>query len=134
MAFIYFRSKNLRIPYLLAAFISILLGLASRKYSYLIPLFLANNAGDTIWAMMVYFGFRFLFVKKSQSLSVLLSFLFSFGIEFSQMYQGELINQIRSTLLGALILGQGFLTADLLRYTTGIIIAAVLDKMYKRYI
>lgn len=134
MTFIYFRSKNLRIPYLLAAFISILLGLASRKYSHLIPLFLANNAGDAIWAMMVYFGFRFLLVKKSQSLSVLLSFLFSFGIEFSQMYQGELINQIRGTFLGALILGKGFLTADLLRYTTGIIIAAVLDKMYKRYI
>jgi glycopeptide antibiotics resistance protein len=134
MTFIHLRSGNLRIPYLLAAFISILLGLASRKYSHLIPLFLANNAGDTIWAMMVYFGFRFLFVKKSQSLSVLLSFLFSFGIEFSQMYQGEMINQIRGTLLGALILGKGFLTADLLRYTTGIIIAAVFDKMYKRYI
>ena len=79
--------------------------------------------------MMVYFGFRFLLVRKSQLQPSTLSFLFSFGIEFSQLYQEDWINQIRGSLLGALILGKGFLTVDLIRYTAGIIIASVLDKV-----
>nr|WP_255507933.1 DUF2809 domain-containing protein [Lysinibacillus sp. BW-2-10] len=119
----------LRLIYLLAAVVTIVLGLASRKYSLLLPEFVAQYAGDLLWAMMIYFGFCFLFVRKSIRTALLLSFLFSFGIEFSQLYQEEWINQIRNTTLGALILGKGFLTIDLLRYTGGIIVATVIDKV-----
>jgi glycopeptide antibiotics resistance protein len=121
--------KQLRRTYFVAVVITILLGLASRKFSHLLFSFLAENAGDVLWAMMVYFGFRFLFLKKSMLTAIFLSFLFSFGIEFSQLYQEDWINQIRGTLLGALILGKGFLTVDLIRYTTGIVIASSLDRV-----
>jgi glycopeptide antibiotics resistance protein len=125
-------SKNeshnpLRRTYFYAVVITILLGLASRKFSYLLFSFLAENAGDVLWAMMVYFGFRFLFLKKRLVTANFLSFLFSFGIEFSQLHQEDWINQIRGTLLGALVLGKGFLTVDLIRYTTGILLASSLD-------
>jgi glycopeptide antibiotics resistance protein len=119
----------LRRTYFIAVIITILLGLASRKYSRLLFSFLAENAGDVLWAMMVYFGFRFLFLKKSMVTAVLFSFVFSFGIEFSQLYQEDWINQIRGTILGALILGKGFLTVDLIRYTIGIVIASTLDRV-----
>ncbi|MEH6996518.1 DUF2809 domain-containing protein [Neobacillus drentensis] len=118
---------QLRRTYFVAVIITILLGLASRKFGYLLFSFLAENAGDVLWAMMVYFGFRFLFWKKSMLTDIFLSILFSFVIEFSQLYQEEWINQIRGTLLGALILGKGFLTVDLIRYTAGIVIASSLD-------
>lgn len=121
--------RNMRIGYLIAVIITIILGLASRKWSLLLPSFVAQNAGDMLWAMMVYFGFRLLLVRKSTLSAIWLSFLFSFGIEFSQLYQGDWINQIRGTTLGALILGKGFLVEDLVRYTVGIIIATVLDKV-----
>lgn len=123
------RYRNMRIAYILAVFITILLDLASRKFSDLLLLFVAENGGNLLWAMMVYFGFRYLLVRKSLLTAILLSFSFSFGIEFSQLYQADWINQIRGTLLGALILGQGFLTVDLIRYASGIMIATVLDKM-----
>jgi hypothetical protein len=123
------RYRNMRRAYIIAVVITILLGLASRKYSHLLLLFAAQNAGDVLWAMMVYFGFRFLLVRKSLLTAIWLSFSFSFGIEFSQLYQADWINQIRGTLLGALILGNGFLTVDLIRYTAGIMIATVLDKV-----
>ncbi|WP_326161076.1 DUF2809 domain-containing protein [Neobacillus niacini] len=113
----------------MAVVITILLGLASRKFSHLLFPFLAENAGDVLWAMMVYYGFRFLLVKKRMLTAIILSFLFSFGIEFSQLYQADWINHIRGTLLGALILGKGFLTEDLIRYTTGIIIGASFDRV-----
>ncbi len=120
--------RNMRIAYLMAIVSTILLGLSSRKWGLLLLPFVAQNAGDALWAMMVYFGFRFLLVRKSTRTAIWLSFVFSFGIEFSQLYQGDWMNEIRGTLLGALILGKGFLAVDLIRYTTGIIIATVLDK------
>ncbi len=126
--------RNMRISYVIAVIITILLGLSSRQFGYLLPAFLARNTGDALWAMMVYFGFRFFLVKKNQLLVILLSFFFSFGIEFSQLYQAVWINQIRSTVLGALILGKGFLIVDLIRYAAGIFIAAVLDKITRKYI
>lgn len=122
------RYINRRMAYIIAIIVTILLGLASRKYSQLLPLFVAQNAGDVLWAMMVFFGFRFLLVSRTFFTAILLSFTFSFGIEFSQVYQADWINQIRGTFLGALILGKGFLIVDLIRYTIGITIAAVLDK------
>ncbi len=127
-------SKNvshdqLKKSYFIAVVITILLGLASRKLGHLLFSFLAENAADVLWAMMVYFGFRFLFLKKSMLTAIFLSFLFSFGIEFSQLYQEDWINRIRGTLLGALILGKGFLTVDLIRYTTGIVMASSLDRL-----
>nr|WP_246010321.1 DUF2809 domain-containing protein [Bacillus yapensis] len=119
--------------YFIAVVLVIILGLASRKYSNFLPTFLAENAGDTLWAMMVYFGFRLLFVGKRILTAVSLSFLFSFGIEFSQLYQADWINQLRATILGALILGKGFLLVDLIRYTVGIVLAAFLDKLSLKY-
>ncbi len=123
----------MRIAYSVAIVITILLGLASRKWSLLLLSFVAQNAGDILWAMMLYFGFRLLLVRKSTLTAISLSFFFSFGIEFSQLYQEDWINQIRGTTLGALILGKGFLAEDLVRYTVGIIIATVLDKMALKF-
>jgi len=125
--------RNMRIAYLIAIVITILLGLASRKWSILLPSFVAQNAGDMLWAMMVYFGFRLLLVRKSTLTAIWFSFLFSFGIEFSQLYQENWINQIRGTTLGALILGKGFLAEDLVRYSVGIIVASVLDKVTLKF-
>lgn len=129
-----FRYRNMRIAYLIAAVITIFLGLASRKYSYSLSPFVAQNAGDVIWAMMIYFGFRFLLVRKHIIIAIWLSLFFSFAIEFSQLYQGNWIKQIRGTFFGALIFGKGFLLVDLLRYTIGIILATFLDKVSLAFI
>ena len=119
--------KTTRFMYFIAIFLCIILGLSSRMYSSNLPPFIAQNAGDALWAMMVYFGFRFLLVQKSMRIAITLSLLFSFGIEFSQLYQSDWINQIRNTTIGALILGKGFLLIDLVRYTIGILLAAFVD-------
>jgi glycopeptide antibiotics resistance protein len=121
--------RTIRFGYLVAVVLTILFGLASRKFSQLLPVFVAENAGDALWAMMVYFGFRFLIIRRSLRTAIILSLLFSYSIEFSQLYQASWINHLRSTLLGSLILGKGFLTVDLFRYTAGIIFATFLDRL-----
>ncbi|WP_226671599.1 DUF2809 domain-containing protein [Metabacillus litoralis] len=118
-----------RTNYIFAIFITIILGLASREFSYIFPSIITQNAGDILWAMMSYYGFRFLLIRKNLHISFWFSLIFCFIIEFSQLYQADWINFLRSNLIGALILGKGYLTIDLIRYTTGIIIATVLDKL-----
>ncbi|WP_309145332.1 ribosomal maturation YjgA family protein [Paenibacillus mendelii] len=54
--------------------------------------------------------------------------LFCLFIECSQLYQAGWINDIRATVIGALILGKGFLAVDLVRYAAGIGAAYGLDR------
>lgn len=116
-----------RMSYLLGILSSVLLGLLSRNLGAALPAFLTDHAGDALWAMMVYFGFRFLLPNKPLGLSVFLGACFCYAIELSQAYQADWINAIRSTTIGALVLGRGFLWIDLIRYTVGIFIASAID-------
>lgn len=116
-----------RIVYGLTVVVVMLLGLSSRKFSTSLPPFVADHFGDALWAAMVYFGLRFLFVEKSPRYTALVSLLFCFAIEFSQLYQAPWLNQIRQSTLGALVLGKGFLTIDLLRYFAGVLLAWLAD-------
>ncbi|NRF91704.1 DUF2809 domain-containing protein [Paenibacillus frigoriresistens] len=121
---------NSRIKYFLAIITSVVLGLSSRTFSGLIPHFITKHAGDVLWASMVYFGFRFIFIKRSLIWAAGTSVIFSFAIEFSQLYQAEWIVEIRNTVIGSLILGRGYVTVDLFRYVIGIIIAFWIDKFW----
>lgn len=118
-----------RTNYLVAAFFMVALGLFSRRFSNLLPDFISQHAGDMLWSMMIYFGFRFLLGGKKILLAMVGSILFCFGIEFSQLYQADWINELRNSTMGALILGRGFLVVDLVRYLSGIAIACLVDKL-----
>ncbi|WP_149094614.1 DUF2809 domain-containing protein [Paenibacillus terrae] len=121
-----------RAMYLAAVLVAILLGLGSRAFSSRLPEFVANHFGDALWACMIYFGLRMLWVERRLSVALWGSLLFCFAIEFSQMYQAPWINSIRATTLGGLVLGKGFLTADLIRYTVGIAVSWTLDEGCQR--
>lgn len=121
-----------RVACLLLTLLIMCLGLISRKYINYLPSFLGKYVGDTLWATMVYLGVAFIFNKFSIRKITILSLIFSYGIEISQLYQGDWINEIRSTLIGALILGHGFLFSDLICYTVGIFIGIIIDKLIFR--
>jgi hypothetical protein len=104
-----------RLTYIISALLVIVAGLLSRSIAG-IPLWV----GDVLWALMVYLAVRALFINIPLKQVVLISLLFCFCIEFSQLYQAAWINRIRQTLPGRLILGQGFLWGDLLAYMVGI--------------
>lgn len=104
--------------------ITIILGLLSRHFKFL-PLFI----GDILWATMVYFIMRFLFIVKPVRFNVIAALLFCFAIEFSQLYKAPWINELRHTLFGRLVLGEGFLWSDLLCYLFGVGIGTGLEKI-----
>lgn len=78
-------------------------------------------------ALMVYLGLGFLFSKSKIRYVAVGAIIFSYGIELSQLYQGQWINAIRGTTLGGLILGYGFLFSDLICYTLGIVIGVIFE-------
>ncbi|GAB2988238.1 DUF2809 domain-containing protein [Mucilaginibacter puniceus] len=112
-----------RITWFVIICITILLGLASRYFS-IIPLFV----GDILWATMVYFIVRFLFINKPASFIATVSLLFSFAIEFSQIYKAPWIDNIRPTLFGRLVLGATFNWGDMVCYTVGVGIGVLVEK------
>ena len=72
---------------------------------------------------MVFFIVRLLLVKVKPLKIALFALLLCYAIECSQLYQAEWIIEIRKTLLGRYVLGEGFLWSDLLAYTFGVGIA-----------
>lgn len=122
--------KYRRWTYLSVTILILLAGLASRRYAEFLPVFIAKYAGDTLWAAMVYVGFRFLFPSASIFTAVAISLLFSYGIEISQLYQADWANAVRSSTLGSLIFGHGFLWSDMICYTVGIVFSAIIDSCF----
>jgi hypothetical protein len=119
--------KKQRYQYALIILIVIIVGLLSRKTT-LIPVL----TGDALYATMMYFMVRFCLLKAKIKKVALISIGICFAIEFSQMYQAPWINNIRATLPGRLILGQGFVWKDLPAYVAGVAIACLADVLMKR--
>jgi len=117
--------KNNRLPYFFLTFLIMFLGILSRK-TEIIPLFI----GDILYAVLIYFGIRFLFINSKKTTSLLLSLLFCFGIEFLQLVQLDGLILIRKTIIGHYILGQGFLWSDLICYSFGAFIAYLVDSKF----
>ena len=116
-----------RLFYVLMMLLVIGLGLASRSFSAILPDFIATYAGDTLWALLTFLLIGFLLPSQSTASAAIMALAFAFFIEVSQLYQAPWINAIRQTLLGGLVLGYGFLWSDLLCYTVGVAIGALIE-------
>lgn len=101
---------------------TIILGLASRKISF-IPV----CTGDMLYAIMAYWLFRILLTNNTLKASFCYALLFCFSIEFLQLVQLPLFIWIRNHPLLRLVFGQGFLWTDLIAYFAGASIAYILD-------
>ncbi|MEG2353684.1 MAG: DUF2809 domain-containing protein [Clostridium sp.] len=124
--------KRNRVVYFILIFIVMIMGVCSRRYGQYLPVFISTYGGDTLWALMVFWGFAFLFNCLSVKKIALMAVIFSYGIEISQRYQAVWINEIRATTIGALILGHGFLFSDLICYSVGIIMGMAIDFMINK--
>ncbi|MGG3523495.1 DUF2809 domain-containing protein [Bacillus pseudomycoides] len=124
--------KRNRLLYAILTIIVVILGLASRKFAYALPNLLNAYLGDALWALMIFIGFGFLFHKMKTKKIVFLSLLFCYGIEISQLYHADWIDNIRATTLGGLVLGYGFLWSDLLAYTIGVGMGMLCELMFRK--
>lgn len=112
---------RLRASYLLALGVIVVLGLLSRRMAWL-----PNSAGDMFWAMMVFCIIRLVFVRWRNMSVGAGALIISFFVEFSQLIQWGWLCRFRSTLVGHLLLGQGFMWEDLVAYFVGVILMLIL--------
>lgn len=108
---------NRRINYLFVLASLIGLGLASRKINCI-----SAEIGDALWAMAVYAFLRVLCPNTRHVYIALASLFLSFAVEFSQLIHYKWLDALRSTWIGHMLLGQGFLWLDLVAYSVGIAI------------
>ncbi|MEL7531926.1 MAG: DUF2809 domain-containing protein [Bacteroidota bacterium] len=120
--------KRSYLIYGLLLLFTLVLGFTSRWQVSWYPDFYARYAGDTWWAILVYWGLSLLGRRMSPVKIAIGALSFAFLIEFSQLYQADWIIALRNTTLGSLVLGHGFLWSDLLCYSVGIGLAFLLDR------
>jgi hypothetical protein len=116
-----------RVLYLLLVALTVIVGLATRRFGDQMPALVAKYAGDVLWASMVHLLIAAAWNRASIGRVALAAGAFSLVIELGQLYHAPWIDGIRRTRLGGLVLGFGFLWSDLLCYAAGIALAAALD-------
>ena len=105
----------------------VIIGLLSREIRVL-PLFI----GDMLYAVMIMMFLRALFLSLPLSKLVTASLCICYCIECSQLLSYDFLVQLRATLLGKLILGQGFLWSDIIAYTMGILLLAIVFQILEK--
>lgn len=110
-------------------FLTIALGLATRRYPHAFPSFFATYAGDALWAALVYWLLAIVWPQKRPAVLALTALGISFAVEISQRYHAAWIDALRANPVAALVLGRGFLWSDLVCYVAGVLAAAALDVM-----
>ena len=75
-----------RIAIGLALTLTIALGLASRRWGTRLPSFVAEYAGDTLWATAAYLGFALIFARWSVVRLAVVAMSFALAIELSQLF------------------------------------------------
>ncbi|MBO4565512.1 MAG: DUF2809 domain-containing protein [Bacteroidaceae bacterium] len=114
--------------YFLALVVVIVIGLLSRRVS-----FLPNETGDALWVIAVYCLYRMIWCKELLKNIAWWSLLTAYAVEFSQLIRWGWLVSIRSTVIGHLLLGQGFQWLDILAYTIGVIIVYAITTLIERF-
>jgi hypothetical protein len=123
-----------RAIYVRVLLLTIALGLGSRRFGAVLPVLVARYAGDVLWATMVFWLCAIAAPRVARHRLAAAALVISWAVECSQLYRAPWLDALRATTLGALALGQGFLWSDLLCYTTGVLLGALLDPVLSRHV
>ena len=122
-----------RLIYALLVVLTIGIGLASRRFSALLPPWMAKNAGDVLYSVMVYWLLGLCFPRLPPARTALAAGCFCFAIEFLKFSTAPWLVAARHNRYGALIFGSGFHVSNLLCYLIGVLLALLIEgKMLKR--
>jgi hypothetical protein len=106
--------------YVLAAAATICLGLASRRWPWLLPEPLGKYPGDALYALLIYLLVCLLRPGLTIAATAMVALLWCFGVEFLQLWQPPWLQAVRATTAGHLVLGSHFHALDLLAYGVGV--------------
>jgi len=105
----------------------VLLGLPARIIQAQLPYWYTQYFGDFLWAMLIYFLYATVFRLKVKC-AFFIAILTTYTIEISQLFKPDWLEHLRSFKICGLVLGYGFLWSDLVAYTLGISLGALIDR------
>lgn len=114
--------------YALLISLTILLGLASRKFAFLLPHWLAKNLGDVLYAVMAFWLAGFLLPRLPALRAAFAAALFCAGIELLKFVQAPWLVAVRHSRAGALVFGTGFHLSNLACYALGVLAALLAER------
>jgi hypothetical protein len=109
-----------RSVYLCAVVVTIAGGLASRQFPELLPLVLGKYPGDALWALMVFFGWAFVFPKTSSLWIAVLALATAYAVELLKLWQSPWWEEVRHSTAGHLAFGQAFCWQNFVAYAAGV--------------
>ena len=117
---------KIRLYYSCIAVVIIIIGLLYRSSSLtpIVPL----STGDLLYATLIYFLASTISPLRTRSTRATIALLWCMMVELLQLVDWSILNYVRSTLPGRLVLGQGFLWSDFIFYAVGVILGMLVDK------
>ncbi|NOZ07604.1 MAG: DUF2809 domain-containing protein [FCB group bacterium] len=119
-------ARNRRI-YLLLIAIVILTGTSYPKYSDLLPMFINQYAGSTLWALLIFLVTRYLFISTTTFKIALFSVVIIALIESTKFYQAGWFEVVRRSYIGGMIFRHDLVTTDLYAFAGGILLGILLE-------
>lgn len=120
-----------RLAALAAMATTIVLGLASRRWPSALPAFLGKYPGDTLWALMVFFGWRALRPRARARDVALPAMATCVIVECAKLWRAPWLVDFRGTTLGHLLLGHVFSWQNLAAYALGVLAGTALERLLK---
>jgi len=120
--------RRSRLAYALLLLATIALGLASRRFSALLPPLLHKNMGDILYATMLFWLAGILFPRNAPMRLCLGAFLACAAIEFAKLIHTPWLANLRHTRAGALVLGTGFHSSNLACYALGALLGLAIER------
>lgn len=110
----------------LALALTLVIGPLPREFPGLLPEVVVDHAGDVLWATAVLLGFALLWPRWPVPRLAAVAGLIALAVELQQLYQPQWLVDFRSRRLPGLVLGRGFLWADLVAYALGVGLGVVI--------
>ena len=96
------------------------------------PFTVRDILGDALWAMMVAWWAGALAPDMPPGVRSGFALAFCWAVEFSQLYHLPVLDAVRRTAPGQLVLGNGFDVRDLGAYAMGVLAALLLERAIRR--
>lgn len=110
-----------------SALVTIPLGLGSRRFAAHLPSFVADYAGDALYATLLCALLRFVCPRARALWLGLGAFALSALVELSQSLHVGVLDAARATRLGRLVLGTTFVWSDFPCYAAGALLGVLID-------
>ena len=123
---------RIRLRFVAGALGTIGLGLIVHWGAIPLPFTVRDVLGDALWAMMVAWWVGALAPDMRPGVRSGLALACCWVIEFSQLYHLPVLDAVRRTTPGQLVLGSGFDVRDLWAYAMGVLAALLLETAVRR--